>query len=174
MIKQFAAGSCYSYILSSENEALAVDPHISLVDEYKKYLAKNKLTLKYIVDTHTHADHFSSAAVLKKQYGAPILMHEKAISSIADKRIKDNDQINVGGGVFKVIYTPGHTDDAISLNGEGRLFSGDVLLIGSVGRTDFQNGSPEFMFDTLQRLKTLPDDTYCVRGMIIMKSVHRR
>ncbi len=164
MVKQFIAGSCYSYIVSSENEALIIDPHISLIEEYKKYLAKNKLVLKSIVDTHTHADHFSSAAVLKKEFGALVLMYEKAISSVADKRLKDNDQINIGGSNLKVIYTPGHTDDAISLYGEGRLFSADVLLIGSVGRTDFQNGSPESMFDTLQRLKTLPDETILCPG----------
>jgi len=164
MIKQFIAGSCYSYILSSENEALIIDPHISLPEEYRKYLTKNKLTLKFIVDTHTHADHFSSAAVLKKQFKAQVLMHEKAISSVADKQLKDNDQINIGTASVKVIYTPGHTDDAISLYGEGKLFSGDVLLISSVGRTDFQNGSPESMFDTLQKLKTLPDETILCPG----------
>jgi glyoxylase-like metal-dependent hydrolase (beta-lactamase superfamily II)/rhodanese-related sulfurtransferase len=164
MIKQFIAGSCYSYILSSENEALIIDPHISLPDKYRKYLTKNKLTLKFIVDTHTHADHFSSAAVLKKQFKAQVLMHEKAISSVADKRLKDNDQINIGTASVKVIYTPGHTDDAISLYEEGKLFSGDVLLIGSVGRTDFQNGSPESMFDTLQKLKTLPGETILCPG----------
>jgi glyoxylase-like metal-dependent hydrolase (beta-lactamase superfamily II)/rhodanese-related sulfurtransferase len=164
MIKQFIAGSCYSYILSSGNEALLIDPHISLPGEYEKYLTKNKLKLKFIVDTHTHADHFSSAAVLKKQLNAQVLMHEKAISSVADKRLKDNDPIDIGTASVKVIYTPGHTDDAISLYGEGRLFSGDVLLIGSVGRTDFQNGSPESMFDTLGRLKTLPDETILCPG----------
>lgn len=164
MVKQFVAGSCYSYIMSSKNDSLIIDPHISLVDEYKKYLTKNKLTLKFIVDTHTHADHFSAAAVLKKQLKVPVLMHEKAVSNVADRRLKDNDDINVDSSSLKVIYTPGHTDDAISLNGEGRLFSADVLLIGSVGRTDFQNGSPESMFDSLQRLKRLPDETILCPG----------
>jgi glyoxylase-like metal-dependent hydrolase (beta-lactamase superfamily II)/rhodanese-related sulfurtransferase len=164
MVKQFIAGSCYSYVLSSSNEALIVDPHISLIEEYKKYLTKNNLALKFIVDTHTHADHFSSAAVLKKQFKVPVLMSEKAESRVADKRLKNDDQIDIGSAKIKVIYTPGHTDDAISLYGEGRLFSADVLLIGSVGRTDFQNGSPESMFDTLQKLKTLPDETILCPG----------
>jgi len=164
MIRQFVAGSCYSYLLSSKSEALIIDPHISLLDEYRKYLTKNKLTLRLIVDTHTHADHFSLAAVLKKEFKAQVLMHEKAISDVADSRLKDNDQIDIGTSSFKVIYTPGHTDDAVSLYGEGRLFSGDVLLISSVGRTDFQNGSPESMFDTLQKLKTLPDETILFPG----------
>jgi glyoxylase-like metal-dependent hydrolase (beta-lactamase superfamily II) len=164
MFKQFIAGSCYSYIVSSKEEALVIDPHISLLDEYSEYLKINKLTLKFIVDTHTHADHFSLAAVLKKKFGAQVLMHEKAISNVADKRVKDNDQVTIGSGNFKILYTPGHTDDAVSVYGENRLFTGDMLLIGSVGRTDFQNGSPESMFDTLQRLKTLPDDTTVFPG----------
>jgi glyoxylase-like metal-dependent hydrolase (beta-lactamase superfamily II)/rhodanese-related sulfurtransferase len=164
MLKQFAAGSCYSYILSSASEALIVDPHISLPREYGEYLAKNRLVLRYIVDTHTHADHFSAAAVLKKQFTAPVLMHAKALSEVADRLVNDGDEITIGSAVLKAIYTPGHTDDAISLYGDGKLFTGDVLLIGSVGRTDFQNGSPESMYDTLQRLKVLPEATLVFPG----------
>lgn len=63
MVKQFAAGSCYSYVVSSNGSCLIIDPHISLVEEYKKYLTKNNLALDFIVDTHTHADHFSAAAL---------------------------------------------------------------------------------------------------------------
>ena len=162
--KQFTAGNCYSYILSSQGEALVIDPHVSLNKEYAMYLKKNRLRLKYIIDTHTHADHFSLAAVLKKNYGAPVLMHEKAISSVADKRLKDGDEITLGSKALRVIYTPGHTDDAISIYTGTMIFTADVLLIGSVGRTDFQNGSPEAMFDTLQRLKALSDDTFIFPG----------
>lgn len=158
-VKQFIAGSCYSYILSSEGEALIVDPHISLKEEYSGYLNRNKLQLKYVVDTHTHADHFSLAAVLKKEFKATVMMHEKAISEVAEGRVKDNDELGLGNIHIKFIHTPGHTDDSVGLYVEGRLFTGDVLLIGSVGRTDFQNGSPESMFDTLQRIKALPAET---------------
>lgn len=164
ILKQFAAGSCYSYILGSGEEALIIDPHISLQGEYEGYLKKKRLTLKIIVDTHTHADHFSLAAVLKKRSGAQVLMHEKAISSVADRRLKDNDRITLGSSSFEVLYAPGHTDDTVNLYGEGRLFTADVLLIGSVGRTDFQNGSAESMFDTLQRLKCLPGETMVFPG----------
>ena len=158
-MKQFAAGSCYSYILSSKDEALVIDPHISLQEEYLSYFKKNKLQLKYIIDTHTHADHFSLAASLKKLLKVPVLMHEKAISQVADQRLKDADIIRLGVKEFKVIYAPGHTDDTMAIYGAGRVFSADVLLIGSVGRTDFQNGSPESMFDTLQKFKALPEET---------------
>lgn len=162
--KQFMAGSCYSYILSSGGEALIVDPHISIEEDYINYLTKRRLILKFIVDTHTHADHFSLAAVLKDKFKASVLMHEKAISTVADHRLKDNDLISLGAVRVRILYTPGHTDDAVSLYGEDKLFTGDVLLIGSVGRTDFQNGSPESMFDTLQKLKSLPDNTMILPG----------
>ncbi|MBU0605981.1 MAG: MBL fold metallo-hydrolase [Candidatus Omnitrophica bacterium] len=163
-IKQFTAGSCYSYIVSCEREAIVIDPHISLGDGYSKYIKKNNLKLKYIIDTHTHADHFSLGSVLKKIYSAPVLMHEKAVSQVAGKRLKDGDSISVGTLDLKVIYSPGHTDDTINIYGDGFIFTADVLLIGSVGRTDFQNGSPESLFDTLQKLKTLPENTVVYPG----------
>lgn len=162
--KQFIAGSCHSYILSSQNEAVIIDPHISLEKEYELYLKKNNLTLKFILDTHTHADHFSLAAVLKKKYSIPLFMHEKAISEITDKRLKDNDEIAFGSQKAKILYTPGHTDDAISIYVNNNLYTGDVLLIGGIGRTDFQNGSPESMFDTLVKLKQLPEKTQIFPG----------
>jgi glyoxylase-like metal-dependent hydrolase (beta-lactamase superfamily II) len=163
-IKQFAAGSCYSYVLSSQREALIIDPHISLLEDYSRYLGKEKLNLRFIIDTHTHADHFSLAAAMKKQYSVQVLMHEKAISSVADRRLRDEEDIALGSGHIRAIYTPGHTDDAVSLYAEGHLFTGDTLLVGSVGRTDFQNGSPESLFDTLRKIKALPDATVIFPG----------
>ncbi|MFA4933014.1 MAG: rhodanese-like domain-containing protein [Candidatus Omnitrophota bacterium] len=163
-VKQFIAASCYSYILNWRSEALIIDPHISLRQEYKKYLDKNRLALKAIIDTHTHADHFSLAAVLKKEFKVPVIMHEKAVSEVATQMVKDGDELNIGEGKLKVIYAPGHTDDTINLYSEGMVFTADVLLIGSVGRSDFQNGSPESMFDTLQKLKALAGNTVVFPG----------
>jgi glyoxylase-like metal-dependent hydrolase (beta-lactamase superfamily II)/rhodanese-related sulfurtransferase len=156
----FTAGNCYSYFVTDSQQAILIDPHISLVEEYSKKLIKKGLSLVGIVDTHTHADHISSAAILKKKYGVPLYMSERAVSSIATKRLYDGDVINAGNTKVKAIYTPGHTDDSISLLTErGDLFTGDVLLINSVGRTDFQNGSPEDMFDSLDNLANLPEET---------------
>ena len=164
VVKQFIAGNCYSYILSAQGQALIIDPHISLSQEYKKYLGHYRLQLKFIIDTHTHADHFSLAAVLKNEFGVAVVMHEKAISDVATQRAKDGDELSIGATKLKVIYAPGHTDDTINLYAPGLLFTADVLLIGSVGRSDFQNGSPESMFDTLQRLKALPVQTRVFPG----------
>ncbi len=163
-VKQFIAGSCNSYILSSQAEALIIDPHISLKKEYLQYLNSQHLRLKFIVDTHTHADHFSLAAVLKSELKVEVIMHEKAISQVATRRVSAGQQLNIGHAKLEVIYAPGHTDDTINLYAPGMLFTADVLLIGSVGRTDFQNGSCESMFDTLQRLKALPGQTRIFPG----------
>ncbi|MDD5129391.1 MAG: rhodanese-like domain-containing protein, partial [Candidatus Omnitrophica bacterium] len=144
--------------------ALIIDPHISLRQVYGKYLDKKHLELKAVVDTHTHADHFSLAAVLKKEFKVPVIMHEKAISEVATQRVKDGDEISIGQEKLKVIYAPGHTDDTINLYAQGMVFTADVLLIGSVGRSDFQNGSPDSMFDTLQKLKALAGNTIVFPG----------
>ena len=91
-------------------------------------------------------------------------MHEKAVSEVATLRAKDGDELAIGATGLKVIYAPGHTDDTINLYAESMVFTADVLLIGSVGRSDFQNGSPEAMFDTLQKLKALPGQTRVFPG----------
>jgi glyoxylase-like metal-dependent hydrolase (beta-lactamase superfamily II)/rhodanese-related sulfurtransferase len=159
-VLSFIVGNCYSYLITDSQQAILVDPHISLVEQYSKKLIRKKLSLVGIVDTHTHADHISSAAILKKKYGVPLYMSERAVSSIATDRLSDGDVINVGNSEVRIIYTPGHTDDSISLLTElGDLFTGDVLLINSVGRMDFQNGSPEDMFDSLDNLAKLPEET---------------
>lgn len=159
-IISFVAGNCYSYFVADSGEALLIDPHITLVDKYAGSLKRKGLSLMGVVDTHTHADHISSAAMLKDKYGVPLYMSEHAASSIATDRLKDGDVIKVGTTQVRAIYSPGHTDDSVSLlTSQGDLFTGDVLLINSVGRTDFQNGSPEDMFDSLATMAALPDDT---------------
>ena len=139
---------------------MLIDPHISLVGKYSKRLAGKGLSLERIVDTHTHADHISSAAILKKIYDVPVYMSEYSDSNVATSRLKDGDVIEVGDIKITIFYTPGHTDDSVSLLTEqGDVFTGDVLLINSVGRTDFQNGSPDDMFDSIAKLTSLPNDT---------------
>ncbi|MHC4264627.1 MAG: MBL fold metallo-hydrolase, partial [Planctomycetota bacterium] len=159
-VNSFVAANCYSYLISDNGQALIIDPHISLVEKYSKKLVSKGLSFAGIVDTHTHADHISSAAILKKKYDVPLYMSEFSDSSVAASRLKDGDVIKVGDTEITAVYTPGHTDDSVSLlTNKGDLFTGDVLLINSVGRTDFQNGSPQDMFDSIAKLASLPDET---------------
>ncbi len=143
MMKQFAAGSCYSYILSSRNEALIIDPHISLQGEYTRYLKKAGLTLKFIIDTHTHADHISGGSALTDLTGVPYMMHPNAPARCPSIRIQEGDELKVGELILKVLSTPGHTKDSISLICSERMFTGDALFIGEggAGRTDLPGGN---------------------------------
>ena len=157
-VKQFKAGYCFSYVLASDGQAVLIDPHITMVQTYRDHLAKTGLALQAVIDTHTHADHLSAAAMIAAEIGCPIIMSAKAGSSMDIRRVGVGDVVTFGQAKLDVLPAPGHTDDSIALIGGGHVFTGDVLLIGSVGRTDFQNGSPEDMFDTLAKLKDLPDE----------------
>ena len=158
-VEQIQAGYCLSYVLQSDKQAVLVDPHITKVQAYRDYLEANGLSLEAVIDTHTHADHLSAAAIISAEYDCPIVMSANAVSSLDVRKVAQGDVVEFGQASLDVRPAPGHTDDSIALLGGGAVFTGDVLLIGSVGRTDFQNGSPEDMFDTLAGLKDLPDDT---------------
>ena len=158
-VEQVVSGYCLSYWVIDGSDALLIDPHITQVDAYRATLADKKWTLAGVVDTHTHADHVSSAAILQSEFDCPIYMSAQATSDLEIASVDEGDTISVGQSSLKVLAAPGHTDDSIALLADGMLFTGDVCLIGSVGRTDFQNGSPESMFDTLARFRALPDET---------------
>jgi rhodanese-related sulfurtransferase len=112
-----------------------------------------------VIETHTHADHLSGAAELRARTGADVLVSADARSEVATSRLRDGDRVAIGSHGIDVIASPGHTDDSISLLVEGALLTGDALLIGGAGRTDFQNGSPEALYETLhRRFAGLSDD----------------
>jgi len=158
-VKPIQAGYCLSYVLESDRQAVLIDPHITKVQAYRDHIEAGNLVLKAIVDTHTHADHLSAAAIISGEYDCPIVMSANAVSSLDVQKADQGDTVSFGRAALEVLPAPGHTDDSIALFGGGTIFTGDVLLIGAVGRTDFQNGSPEDMFDTLSKLKDLPDET---------------
>ena len=158
-VQQIKSGPCFSYLLESDGQGLLIDPHITKVAFYRQLLQKKGIHLAGIADTHTHADHISSAAILKNEYECPLYMSSRAVSSLGPQQMSQGDIIEFGSARLEVWESPGHTDDSIALVGGGYIFTGDVLMIGSVGRTDFQNGSPGDMFETLSRFKTLPEDT---------------
>jgi len=158
-VEQIRSGACFSYLLVSGSHALLIDPHITKPAVYRQMIRKQGLTLAGIVDTHTHADHISSAAILQSEFHCPLYMSKKALSALNPQRVGTGDTIPFGSAKLEVLDSPGHTDDSISLLAEGMVFTGDVLMINAVGRTDFQNGSPDDMFETLKRFKALDAST---------------
>lgn len=148
-----------SYLIAdmATGEAAIVDPLRERVDQYLDLLTQKKLRLKYTIETHTHADHLSGSPRLKELTGARMLMHQASTSVCVDQQLNDGDIVLVGGVRIEVLHTPGHTNDSMCLLLPDRVLTGDTLLIGSCGRTDLPTGNSEKLFESLQRLLTLPD-----------------
>jgi glyoxylase-like metal-dependent hydrolase (beta-lactamase superfamily II)/rhodanese-related sulfurtransferase len=153
---------CKTYLLGCEDsgKAALVDPLKERLDRYLALLAYRGLRLEKIIDTHTHADHRSGAAELSDLTGAPVVMHRRAPSPHVAIHVEDGDTVAIGGLKMRVLYTPGHTPDSISIVADGRVFTGDCLMIHGTGRADFAGGDAGAQYDAITRkLFTLPDTT---------------
>jgi len=162
IFEQIATGGCQSYLVGCEATCAAVliDPELSQIDHYRGLLSQHGLTVKYVIDTHTHADHFSASRELGKALGAPVVMHRLAPAPYADFRLDDGEMLIVGNLRLKAIHTPGHTRDSMSLVMDDRVFTGDALLIGGTGRTDLPSGDPHQLYESLfDKLLKLPPET---------------
>jgi glyoxylase-like metal-dependent hydrolase (beta-lactamase superfamily II)/rhodanese-related sulfurtransferase len=161
LFKQLNPGPCRTYLAGSEKtrEAALIDPVLDRVNEYLKLLDEEKWRLGFILDTHTHADHISAGPALCDHTQAPYAMHHTARPHCPTFRVQDGDVIKVGDIEIKVLHTPGHTSDSITLLTEGHMLTGDFLFIGEAGagRTDLPTGDPGEHFDSLQKLREYPD-----------------
>jgi len=160
--RELNRGKCKTYLVGSEQEHLAVlvDPLREKVDRYLALLAYHGLRLDAVIDTHTHADHRSATFDLKELTGAKVIMHRKAPAPRVDLHVEDGDKIPLGELEIKVLHTPGHTPDGISLFIVDRVLTGDTLLIRGTGRCDFAGGDAGEQFDSItQKLFALPDET---------------
>ena len=143
--------STYTYLISSGKgrEALIIDPVLDHVDSYIKILDKLNLKLVKVIDTHIHADHITGMSKLKNKTNCETVMGDKTPAEIVSIKIKDQENISIENIKLKAIYTPGHTYESFSFCMEDRVFTGDTLLIGVTGRTDFQNGNPYDSYNSL-------------------------
>ena len=155
-------GKCKTYLVACEKsrKAVLIDPVRENISRYLAFLAYHDLKLDSIVDTHTHADHPTASFQLRDLTQARLVMHRRAPAPSVDQHVEQGDSIAVGDIALKVLYTPGHTPDSISLHAGDRVFTGDVLLIGGTGRADFAGGDAGQQYDAItQRLFVLPDET---------------
>ena len=145
---------CRGYFLvdRASGQALALDVHLDLVDEMAGRLKAEGWVLRYVVDSHTHADHPSGAGALAAQFDCTRMAHEEALHAGVDVHPKDGEQIELGESRITVRHAPGHTPDHMVLVAEGALFSGDSMLIGGLARTDFLGGDAGQLFDSIHSL----------------------
>ncbi len=144
--------------LKAAGKAAIIDPVRDKVERYLAVLAYHGLRLDLIIDTHTHADHRSGALELGELADAPVAMHRLAPAPHVRIHVEDGQVLKVGDEELRVIHTPGHTPDSISLLAKDRVFTGDVLFIHGTGRADFAGGDAGIQYDSITRkLFTLPD-----------------
>lgn len=159
----FDNASCtYTYLLASRRggEALIIDPVLDKTDRYLQLISELDLRLLKALDTHVHADHISALGALRDRTQCITVMGEQSGVDVVSVRVGDGDRVKIGGITLTTIHTPGHTDDSCSFLLDGRVFTGDTLLIRGTGRTDFQNGDPAAQYDSIfNKLLRLPDET---------------
>jgi glyoxylase-like metal-dependent hydrolase (beta-lactamase superfamily II) len=151
IFEQIATGGCQSYLVGCEGTlcGAVIDPEISQVDRYRARASHHGLHIRYVIDTHTHADHFSAGKALSEALNAPLVMHASSPAPHASLRLDDDDMLLVGDLRVHALHTPGHTADSMCLLVGDRVFTGDTLLIGGTGRTDLPTGDPDQLYDSL-------------------------
>lgn len=172
--KQFYLGCLAqaSYLIGSDGEAAVVDPRRD-VDEYLAEAERQRLRIKYVIETHLHADFVSGHRELADRSGAEIVFGAGAGAAFPHRAVADGDELRIGGAVLRVLETPGHTPESISVlvfdkadDAQPTLvLTGDTLFIGDVGRPDLAGkkgfsaeAMASLLYDSLhQKLLTLPD-----------------
>lgn len=175
--------NCFIVGCEKTKAAAVIDPGDE-TDQILLTLARSGLTLKYILNTHSHFDHVGGNRRMKDATGAEILIHAmdapmlKRLSASAsawglsaddspapDRFLDDGDTVTFGAVTLKVIHTPGHTPGGISFSTDGFVFVGDTLFAGSIGRTDFPGGDYGTLIASIQKkLFQLPDATQVCCG----------
>lgn len=153
---------CQSYFVACQEScvAIVIDPDVSLVDRYLGLAAQEGVRIHYVLDTHTHADHFSGAVELARQLNIPVIMHRNATPPFVDMRVDDGEKIILGQLSLNILHTPGHTADSICVHVDDRVFTGDTLLIGGCGRSDLPGGNAADLHNSLfNKLLLLDDET---------------
>lgn len=152
----------YTYLIWDETtkEAAIIDSVLENAERDAQHINELGLNIKYLLETHIHADHITGAGKLRQQVGGQLVVHKNANSECADISAEEGDIFYLDQQAIRVIHTPGHTNNDISYHIDGAVFTGDTLLVRDCGRTDFQLGNNEAMYQSLtEKLFSLPEDT---------------
>ena len=158
LVKQILCGGDrnYGYLIIDEDTKVAacVDPSPDPVPLHKE-AGKLNLQIKYLINTHIHADHTAGNTFIIDKWGAELITHESYKQ--CDIGIKEGQQIKLGNEVLTFFYTPGHTIDSICILAGNNLITGDTLFVGKVGGTYLEKDA-ELEFDSLNRIIKLDND----------------
>src|ERR1700751_3393844 len=129
LFETVSTGGCGSYGNGWEETCAAarVDPGIGQLDRFLALAARHGLRIRYLIDTHTRADHFSATQQLARQLGVPVVMHGASPAPFVDLRLQDGELLVLGNLRLQTMHAPGHTRDSMCLRVEDRVFTGDTL-----------------------------------------------
>jgi len=159
-VEELNGTNCKTYLLTSGKHAALVDPVRERVEDYRVLLTERTLELALVLETHMHADHLMLNREAKQRLGAPIVMHRLSPSPLTDRYVVGGDVLALGSDQIRVLHTPGHTPDSVCYLVDGAVLTGDTLLVGGSGRTDFPGGDAGAQYDAVtEKLFALPEDT---------------
>lgn len=157
----FDAQSCtYTYLIadSASGDAALVDPVLEQVERDLSLLHDLGLRLNLCLETHLHTDHITAAGQLRRRTGCRLVVPAAEGIRSADQLLRGGERLPLGSLTIEAIATPGHSSEHMAYRiGDSHLFSGDALLIRGCGDTDLQSGDPAQLYDSLQRLLSLPE-----------------
>lgn len=157
-----SGSSTYTYLLGDpvSKDAILIDPVLEMCNRDLEMVDDLGLTLKYVVNTHCHADHVTGSGKIKTLRPGVQSVISAQSGAVADLKVGHGDRVKFGGLQLEVRATPGHTNGCLSYVFGRSVFTGDALLIRGCGRTDFQEGSAETLYESVHsQLFSLPDDT---------------
>jgi glyoxylase-like metal-dependent hydrolase (beta-lactamase superfamily II) len=166
IIHQLQVGNMqnFTYVLEDEEtgQSVILDPSWDL-DEINRVIKKHNLAIKYIINTHHHFDHTLGNEAMAKETDAKIIQYVTSTLK-HDISVSDGDKIKFGSSELSVIYTPGHSKDSMCLVGDGKIFSGDTLFVGTCGRVDLPGGDARELYHSLDTMRKLDDSLLMYPG----------
>ena len=159
--------STFTYVLvdAGSRDAVMIDPVDTQFDAYSALIDRDRLRIRYVLETHTHADHITGSSLVRERTGAKSAAPLPCGIVAADLQLEDDEELRFGGETIRALHTPGHTAGSMSYCWRDAVFTGDALLIGGCGRTDFQSGDAGTLYDSItEKLFALPDETIVFPG----------
>ena len=161
-----------SYLVADGGEAAIIDPQRD-VELYLDETQSRGLRIRWVIETHLHADFVSGHLELARRSGAAICLGAGSGASFEHRELADGDELPLGGGKLRILATPGHTEESISIlaiapeqpHAPLAVFTGDTLFINGCGRCDLPGSDPKIMYNSLYNiLMKLPDETIIYSG----------